>query len=124
MKLIIAIDEKQFSDIKRVAEVQLELNHYITAEQIIANGIPYEESKDGDLISRSALKEAIAKSQPCCDVWIDLINNAPTVTPEGDLANEVLKLYEKHQSHLATHVIEFGDELKELLGKYQKGGTE
>lgn len=36
----------------------------------------------------------------------------------GDLANEVWKLYEKHHSHLATHVIEFGDELQELLGRY------
>ena len=44
--------------------------------------------------------------------------------PQGDLADEVWKLYEKHQSHLATHVIEFGDELKELLDKYQKGGAE
>lgn len=44
--------------------------------------------------------------------------------PQGELANEVWKLYEKHQSHLATHVLEFGDELKELLGKYQKGGAE
>lgn len=44
--------------------------------------------------------------------------------PQGDLADEVWKLYEKHQSHLATHVIEFGDELKDLLGKYQKGGAE
>lgn len=43
---------------------------------------------------------------------------------KGELADEVWKLYEKHQSHLATHVIEFGDELKELLGKYQKGGAE
>lgn len=44
--------------------------------------------------------------------------------PQGDLADEVWKLYEKHQSHLATYVIEFGNELKELLGKYQKGGVE
>lgn len=44
--------------------------------------------------------------------------------PQGELANEVWKLYEKHRSHLATHVIEFGDELKELLCKYQKGGAE
>ena len=39
--------------------------------------------------------------------------------PQGELANEVWQLYEKHHSHLATHVIEFGDELKELLDKYQ-----
>lgn len=44
--------------------------------------------------------------------------------PQGDLADEVWKLYEKHHSHLATHVIEFGDELKDLLSKYQKGGKE
>ena len=40
---------------------------------------------------------------------------------QTDLANEVWKLYEKHHSHLATYVIEFGNELKELLCKYQKG---
>lgn len=38
MKLIIDVDEGQFKDIKRIAVVQLELNHYTTAEQIIANG--------------------------------------------------------------------------------------
>ena len=41
-----------------------------------------------------------------------------------DLADEVWDLYEKHHSYLATHVIEFGDELKDLLGKYQKGVAE
>lgn len=57
---------------------------------------------------------------------LDAIDNAPTVEerPQGDLADEVWKLYKKHQSHLATHVIEFGDELKELLDKHQKGGAE
>ena len=44
--------------------------------------------------------------------------------PQGNLADEVWKLYEKYHSHLATHVIEFGDELKDLLGKYQKGGAD
>lgn len=44
--------------------------------------------------------------------------------PTGDLANEVWELYEKYQPYLATNVLEFGDELKELLGKYQEGGTE
>lgn len=43
---------------------------------------------------------------------------------EGKLADEIWKLYEKYQSHLATQVLEFGDELKELLGKYQRGGAE
>lgn len=85
-----------------------------------------------------------------CDPLIKMINlakevdNAPTVDitknqaydkgfitamklysrPQGDLVDEVWKLYEKYQSHLATRVIEFGDELKDLLGKYQKGGAE
>lgn len=44
--------------------------------------------------------------------------------PQEELANEVWKLYKKHQPYLATRVLEFGDELKELLGKYQKGGAE
>lgn len=44
--------------------------------------------------------------------------------PQCELANEVWKLYEKYHPYLATSVIEFGDELKDLLGKYQKGGEE
>lgn len=42
--------------------------------------------------------------------------------PQSELAVKVWELYEKNQSHLATRVIEFGDELKELLGEYQNGG--
>ena len=83
------------------------------------------------------------------DAW-ELIDNAPTVDvisneesyemygkgylqgyergknerPQSDLADEVWKLYEKYHSHLATNVIEFGDELKDLLDKYKKGGKE
>ena len=76
--------------------------------------------------------------------FCNLINNAPTVEeksyamgyqdgledgldgirPQGDLADEVWKLYKKHQSHLATHVLEFGEELADLLGKYNEGGAE
>ena len=40
-----------------------------------------------------------------------------------ELKGGVWKLYEKHHSHLATHVIEFGNELKELLDKYKEGGA-
>ena len=64
------------------------------------------------IIDNTSPVEIATKLQPNC-------NNL-----QGKLANEVWKLYEKHQSHLATHVIEFGDELKELLDKYQKGGAE
>ena len=58
------------------------------------------------------------------DVLINAIRNSIPYEPEGNLADEVWKLYEKYQPHLATRVIEFGDELKELLGKYQEGGKE
>lgn len=99
-----------------------------------------------DLISREALKkkferlvdETIPYGGVAVNDMRELIDNAPIIEiatklqpncnnlqqPQGKLANEVWKLYEKHQSHLATRVIEFGDELKELLDKYQKGGTE
>jgi len=40
------------------------------------------------------------------------------------LTDEVWKLYKKHQSHLATYVLEFGEELADLLGKYNEGGAE
>lgn len=52
-------------------------------------------------------------------------------TPQGEmtdevwkLTDEVWKLYKKHQSHLATYVLEFGEELADLLGKYNEGGAE
>ena len=40
MKILVEIDEARFKDIQRIAEVQLERNHFRTAEQIIANGTP------------------------------------------------------------------------------------
>ena len=43
MKLIIEIDEARFKDIQRIAEVQLEMSHFQTAEQIIAKGVPLEQ---------------------------------------------------------------------------------
>lgn len=39
----------------------------------------YRESPKGDLIDREALKKAIAESEPCCDVWRDIVDNAPAV---------------------------------------------
>lgn len=58
----------------------------------------------------------------CEQIALNLAIKALEKSPQGELANEVWQLYEKHQAHLATHVIEFGDDLKELLGKYQKNG--
>lgn len=104
-----------------------------------------------DLISRKWLTDAIRNRrtylsyEDAKDV-IDLIDNAPTVEPEKvlvanvtfdedklkeivqdeltELTDEVWKLYKKHQSHLATYVLEFGEELADLLGKYNEGGAE
>lgn len=47
MKLIIDIPEERFKDIQRIASVQIDSNHFKTAEQIISNGIPYEERPTG-----------------------------------------------------------------------------
>lgn len=62
--------------------------------------------------------------EPLPPVKAQKIIRALNKRSQGDLADEVWELYEKYQSHLATHVIEFGDELKDLLGKYQKGNKE
>lgn len=45
MKIVIEIDEVRFKDIQRIAEVQLERNHFQTAEQIIAKGDPIDIDK-------------------------------------------------------------------------------
>lgn len=76
-----------------------------------------------------AFKKAIENARVCrvedsIDWGTDGGDRTVYARPQGDLADEVWKLYEKHHSHLATHVIEFGDELKDLLSKYQKGGAE
>ena len=62
---------------------------------------------------------------------LDLAIKALEERPQGEmtdevwkLTDEVWKLYKKHQSHLATYVLEFGEELADLLGKYNKGGAE
>lgn len=70
--------------------------------------------------------EVVAKDaydQGYTDGWKERFGE-PDEIQTGELADEVWKLYEKHHSHLATYVYEFGEELKELLSKYQKGGAE
>lgn len=62
----------------------------------------------GGYWEQSPTVELATNLQPTC-------NNLQQ-RPQGELSNEVWKLYKKYQSHLATRVIEFGDELKELLG--------
>lgn len=92
--------------------------------RIIDNTQPVEPEKV--LIANVTFDEDKLKEIVQTEV-IDKIKSGELVIkderPQGDLADEVWKLYEKHHSHLATHVIEFGDELKELLDKYQKGGA-
>jgi len=51
MKIVIDIPEARYKDIQRIAEVQLERNHFKTAEQIIANGTPLPKGH-GNLIQR------------------------------------------------------------------------
>lgn len=57
MKLIIEIPFESYYTFKCALEKgDTKLN---ALGKIIANGIPYEETKQGDLISRSALKQAL-----------------------------------------------------------------
>jgi hypothetical protein len=44
MQVVIDIDEARFKDIQRIAEVQIESNHFQTTEQIIAKGTPLLKS--------------------------------------------------------------------------------
>lgn len=55
MQIVIDIDEARFKDIQRIAEVQLESNHFRTAEQIIAKGLPLEQESCELLIIKSDL---------------------------------------------------------------------
>lgn len=56
MKIVIEIDDARFKDIQRIAEVQLERNHFQTAEQIIANGTPLPKGH-GRLIDESQITQ-------------------------------------------------------------------
>lgn len=106
MKLIIDIDEELYN--------QLREDHSYNSAKIayreLMNGKPYEEGMTFDYVHGH----------------VDALNESGEykARPQGKLANEVWKLYEKYHPYLATSVIEFGDELKDLLGKYQRGGEE
>ena len=63
MQVVINIDEARFKDIQRISEVQIESNHFQTAEQIIAKGTPlpkgHWELKDADaMINKLCTHEA------------------------------------------------------------------
>lgn len=91
----------------------------------------YRRCGMSDLISRAALKKAICeKGIKGYDEYnqglaaaLDLIDLAPPV----DIQTAVMELYKRYQPRLATNVYEFGVELQELLGRYErieKGGAE
>lgn len=51
MKIVIDIPDERYKNIQRIAEVQLALARFQTAEQIIANGTPLPKGH-GNLIQR------------------------------------------------------------------------
>lgn len=103
MKLVIEIDEVRFKDIQRIASVQLENNHFKTAEQIIASGTPLPKGH-GRLIDADRLKEHIDKLPALPDgnfagnhsALKALINMQPSVEPEkcGDCVSRKATLDE------------------------------
>ena len=91
--------------------------------EIVAKGTPYEERSyeqgviDGrDTEFDNGFEQGYAKGYENCEH-----DNERT---QVELTNKVWRLYKKYQPHLATRVIEFGDELADLLGKYNEGGAE
>lgn len=86
MQVVINIDEARFKDIRRIAEVQIESNHFKTAEQIIANGTPLPKG-------HGAIKDVSQIEIPMCEdrsyeKWVQAaINAAPTII-EADRSEE------------------------------------
>ncbi len=81
--------------------------------------IPEEQYNLIKLSDKSVFADASSK-----ECMLNSIKNGIPYDENLQVADEVWKLYEKHHSHLATHVIEFGNELNDLLVKYQKEGEE
>jgi len=85
MKLIIDISEEEYKSI--LSYVQVYNSHYA---DMIRNGKPFEETTNGDLISRSALKEAFEDTvciEPMPYAFVkQIIDNALTVEerPKGE----------------------------------------
>lgn len=85
MQVVIDIPEERYKDIQRIAEVQLGLARFQTAEQIIANGIPLPKGhgrlKDADaLIDKLCTHEAseLFGSVTCAEI-LEFINDAQTI---------------------------------------------
>lgn len=86
MELIIDIPEERFRDIQRIAEVQLESNHFKTAEQIVANGIPLPKGH-GRLIDADDIALIDEQFYVSSDYYVaeSAIDDAPTII-EADKA--------------------------------------
>ena len=83
MKIVIETDEARFKDIQRIAEVQLERNHFQTAEQIIARGTPLPKGH-GRLIDADELEECkeimnTIRGESKYAVRMDDVRNMPTI---------------------------------------------
>ena len=117
-------EEKELSSLEDRKLNNEALNHI---REVLKN-----ERPQGEWISKEEALKIMCEKCPVyncvsgCNSYrsIEKMSSVQSQRPTGDLADEVWKLYEKYHSHLATNVIEFGDELKELLGKYQEGGKE
>ena len=88
MKLIIDIDEELYKAYKGRPPM-LGDGGMDMIVRAVANGIPYDERPQGDLISRDALKKAICIDEPISidetweqlyDAVVKAIDNAPTIS--------------------------------------------
>lgn len=125
MKRIIDVDENLICEgfVRNFTEEE---------KDVLINAIRYSIPID-NVANAEETEDYIINQEENCNIVCDFIRDITGIDIrkekkheriQDNLADEVWKLYEKYQPRLATSVIEFGDELKELLGKYQEGGAE
>ena len=93
MQIVIDISEKRYKDILRIADVQLELKHFKTAEQIIANGTPLPKGH-GKLIAEPT-EEDIAKTIGGQNDFTECIKDA--VKAVFDNAHTIIEADKEHE---------------------------
>ena len=109
MKLIIEVEKDYYEMLKYFVEHG---DKYKPIE-IIASGIPYEERTQGDLISRSALKEKLTLIKLYGGVYCKAItekdiDDAPTVELRmGRMTNGIIIPAEKPKGEWLTHRVAF-----------------
>lgn len=131
MKLTIEIDEARFKDIQRIAEVQLEMSHFQTAEQIIAKGVPLEQEPCEDCISRQAAIDAFntfaAKVNQDTDIHeaIEIVLSLPPVTPQpktdvlDKIRAEIEQIKEAEYQIYGKGSWRFVDKCLDIIDKYK-----